>query len=618
MPDENRSLSGISFNWAPLPACGFVFITVFAALFALKADFIVHNIMIADDLIFHPGVRMEGWTSPYATLPVSSYLYRVTAKLSPHISWQILAYLMMIAMTATFVYLWLNRYFASSLILISAILFSFTSPAVTSMGNFVSGSHGMIGFMFASLGLLFSSRSMAAGTHVTGGIALATAAGISFVLAALSSPFFHLFFLSSVFYNPSILAIPLPRVPSCHRPRYPWERRRPVGKRAARPANAPTERLQSPIPCKRNRSGIWIPIVFTLVPSCATLAYKLIWNRYHYDNIKGWTDWSALHMLERSWNYVEYMLKPYGQGLPDPWLAGAATAICVVLLWIAAKITRPLAQRETGSWKRMSATNILVMLSGLALSSMPILPATANFAPRYLFPPMVIAVLLLFAIVEWIARSHPGRFHRAKWGCHVLICGLLGYNISVTHSFQNERYGALLRYQPMLAGFVQERSADWPQGAQVILASDIPSSFTVGYNHWSTGFLRTHTGDETVIGLIGREDWMDAEDPFVELYRHHHGQYWEIVERDGTPYSSRRRMFGLVKSRPTYAYRFDASDGTAQRVHWLLVNASGGGWDLYRMTGEGIVLHESGIDTSAGLDRLGIARKDVFIYGKAN
>ena len=170
----------------------------------------------------------------------------------------------------------------------------------------------------------------------------------------------------------------------------------------------------------------------------------------------------------------------------------------------------------------------------------------------------------------------------------------------------------------MLAGFVQERSADWPQGAQIVIASEIPSPFTAGYNHWSTGFLRTHTGDETVIGLIGREDWMDAEDPFVELYRHHHRQYWEIVERDGTPYSSRRRMFGLVKSRPTYAYRFDVSDGTAQRVRWLLVNASGGGWDLYRMTGEGIVLHESGTDTPAGLDRLGIARKDVFIYGKVN
>ena len=36
------------------------------------------------------------------------------------------------------------------------------------------------------------------------------------------------------------------------------------------------------------------------------------------------------------------------------------------------------------------------------------------------------------------------------------------------------------------------------------------------------------------------------------------------------------------------------------------------------MTEEGIVLHESGTDAPASLDRLGIARKDVFIYGKTN
>ena len=565
MPSENRC-----FRWSTLPACGFVLIIVFAALLILKIDFVVHDIMIRDDLTFYPRARMEGSTSLYPTLPVSSWLYRVTAELSPHISWQILAYLTMIAMTATFVYLWLRQVFTSNLVLTSAILLSFTSPAVTSMGNFVSGSHGVIGFMFASLGLLFGSRSMVAGTHVTERVALATAAGISFVLASLSSPFFYLFFLSLVFY---IL-----------------------------------------IPCRRNLSGIWIPAVFILSPPCMTLSYNLIWNPYHYNNTPGLTDYSFLHMLERLCDYIQYIVALYGQGLPDLWLAGAAATLSMMLLWIAAKISRPRTQAEE---LRMKPTGILVMLSGLVLSSIPILPTTINFAPRYLFPPMVIAILLLFAIVDWIVRSHSGQFRRTKMLGYILICGLLGYNISITHSFQNERYGALLRYQPMLAKFIQEQSSDWPQGAQIVVASEVPSSFTGGVNHWSTGFLRTHTGDETIIGLIGSEDWMDAEDPFVEFYRHHHEQYLKMSKREGRPIRIRRRMFGLVESRPTYAYRFDASDGTAQRVRWLLVNASDG-WSLYRMTGEGIVLHESGTDTPAGLDRLGIARKDVFIYGKAN
>ena len=559
------------------PSCGFVLITVFVALFILKLDFIVHGIMIRDDLYFFPRVIMEGWTKHQGTIPIASWFYRITAELSPppphlSISRQILAYLAMTAMTATFVYLWLSRYFASNLVLITGILLSFTSPAITSMGNFVSGSHGMIGFMFASLGLLFSSRSMAVETHVAGRIALATAAGVSFVLSSLSSPYFYLFALSSVYII---------------------------------------------IPCGRNLSGrmIWILAVIILSPSCAAILYNLTWNRYHYDSglQLGLTDYSFLHMLERSWNYILSLLAPYGQGLPELWLAGAVWSLCMILWWIVANSARPPTQKKAEEL-RMRPTHILALLSGLVLSSIPILPTTVNLAPRYLFPPMVIAILLLFAIVDWVGRSHSMRFHLAKQGSIIVlfICTLLYYNISITHSFQNEKYMETIRYQPMLANFIREMSIDWPQGAQIVIASEVPTTFVGGVNHWSTGFLRTITGDKTVIGLIGREDWMD-EDPFVEFYKHNHEQYWKLNAKGR---SIRRRMFGLVKSRPTYAYRFDAFNGTAQRVHWLLVNALDD-WDLYRVTSEGIILHESGTDTPADLDRLGIVETDLFVFRAA-
>ena len=115
------------------------------------------------------------------------------------------------------------------------------------------------------------------------------------------------------------------------------------------------------------------------------------------------------------------------------------------------------------------------------------------------------------------------------------------------------------------------------------------------------------------MGVIGNEKWMaDFGDPFVEFYRHHHEQYWKTVQRDGRSFSTRRRMVGLIKSRPTYAYRFDAADGTVQRVHWLLVNASDS-WNLYRITDKGILLHRSGDSTDTIADQL--EEKDVFVYG---
>ena len=109
----------------------------------------------------------------------------------------------------------------------------------------------------------------------------------------------------------------------------------------------------------------------------------------------------------------------------------------------------------------------------------------------------------------------------------------------------------------------------------------------------------------------------DAGDPFVEFYRHHHVQYWKTIQRDGAPYRTRRRMVGLVLSLPTFAYRFDAVAGTAQRIHWLLVIAQDS-WSLYEMTDEGIRLHRSGdpADTPADLDRLGISDENVFVYGE--
>ena len=570
-------LSGLYRNRAS--TCTLVFLCVFTALYFLKSDFIMNGIIIGDDLTLHWRVKTEGLTGPHPTLPIANYLYNLTASLLPSISYQILTYLIMTSITSIFVFLWLDKYFIQNWILVSGILFSFTTPAVTSVANFVSGSHGMVGFMFASLGLLLSSRASRDRIHHTKRIALAMGAGVSFILASLSSPFLYIFFLSSVF-----LIFVLYRRNSCN--------------------------------------GIAVGIII-LLPSLLFLSYNLIWNSYHYNNIEGWTNYSALHILERAGNYMEYTIDLYGKNSLNLWLSGGTAMICIVLLWITIKINpiNPTVDAKEFSKTAIGSTiNFLVILSGFTLTLIPIFPATNAYMPRYLFPSMIMMTLIPFAVVDLIARIHPEQFHRIKKIFMLFICGLLGYNFSTTYSFSNERYGSLIRYQPMLANFIENESTNWAPSAQIIIVSNIPEHFTAGYNHWSTGFLRTHTEDETIVGLIGREKWMmDDGDPFVEFYRHHHQQYWKTVQRDGRPFSTRRRMVGLIKSRPTYAYRFDAVDGTVQRVHWLLVNASDSR-DLWRITDEGIVLHRNAIiaPTDLELDRLGINEKDVFVYGETN
>ena len=576
--ERSPSLSGLHRQRAV--SCAFVFLSVLTALCVLKSDFIVNEIMIADDLTLYSRVKMEGLTNAHPTLPISSYLYHVTARISPSISYQVLTYLIMTSITSIFVYLWLDRFFVQNWILVSGILFSFTSPAITSMANFVSGSHGMVGFIFASLGLLLGSRSAELEyVRRIRRIALAIGAGFSFVLAALSSPFFYIFFLSPVLYFFT-----------------PYKRD------------------------VHNGTTVWLPLFFILLPSLLFLSYNLVWNLYHYNDIVGWTNYSVQHILERSWNYMEYAIGLYGKHWPNPWLASGMATVCIVLLWTTMKINSIIGTKKFSGTEMKSTTNLLVILLGFALTLIPILPVTWNYLPRYLFPSMIMMTLVPFAVVDLMIRIRLEWFRQKNRILMLFICGLIGYNFSTTYSLQNAKYGGLLHYQPMLAHFVRDEKTNWPPGAQIVIASNIPGYFTGGYNHWSTGFLRSHTEDEAIVGVIGNEKWMmDAGDPFVEFYRHHHRQYWKTVQRDGRPLSTRRKMVGLVKSLPTYAYRFDAVDGTAQRIHWLLVNASDS-WSLYRMTDEGILLRGSGAstDTPVDLDRLGINEKDVFVYGGTN
>ena len=107
------------------------------------------------------------------------------------------------------------------------------------------------------------------------------------------------------------------------------------------------------------------------------------------------------------------------------------------------------------------------------------------------------------------------------------------------------------------------------------------------------------------------------ENPFVESYRHHHNQYWKIIQVNGQPKSIRLQMFGIVQKAPTYAYRFDPVHGVERRIHWILVRGSES-YSLYAVTDSGLLLRRTGgaNDSVADLARLGLDRDDVLVWGR--
>ena len=574
------------FCWGKILSYGtFVSIPIFLILVFLKFDFIENGILISDDLELPWRMKQEGFTDPLPGRPVGSFLHYTTSVAFPSISYQMVFYLMTLSITALIVFFLLYQIFSQTWLLVLAILFAFTSHAVTSAGQFASGSHGVVGLMFALIGLLLSCRSILSDLSYSKRVALALGAGIFFVLASLTSTYYYIIYFAGSFWIFSF------------------------GSRFFR------------------YRMVWIAISITLVPLAILLLYKFSTGSIHpYDRITGWADFTFTHLLRRMFSYVVYVVGIYSENIPDPLILCAATLGGATFMWLALKFGRVMTPRTSISdrtKRRFGISGFFVLSMGTLLTLAPALPVTWAWQPRHVYPSMILAVLAAFFMIDLMLAHWRNLFSNIKWikWIVILFSGLLlGYNVSTTYHYQNRYYGSLLAYQPMLKEFLSKEKEIFSKGkgGQVIIASDIPPHFTHGFNHWSTFFLRTHTGDETLFGLIGREENMtEHEHPFIESYRHWDERYWKIVEINGRPSSRLRQMFGIVQGAPTYAYRFDASDGTVQRVRWLLVNASDG-WSLYRMTEEGIVLHESGTDAPASLDRLGIARKDVFIYGKTN
>ena len=558
----------------------FVFASVFLALLFLKHDFIVNEIFIEDDLELYYRANYEALTNPLPGRPVGSFVYWMTATVLPNISYQMIFYLLSLSTTALMTFLLFYRVFSQTWILIIGILFAFTSHAVTSAVNFTSANHGVLGLMFASVGLLLSYHGIVTDRTYWKRIIVTISSCVFLVLAAFSSPYFYMIFLGA-----------LPLFFSGGGGRF-WRRRE-----------------------------MYVAATLVLLPSVTLFLYLIIGkNFYHYDRLIGWSDYSFMHFLERMLDYIKTVGSPWVEYAPDPLILCLAAGAGAGISWLTLKMNmRPRGKLEFGpDEKNGRVAGFLVLFLGSILTLSSILPATMSFQPRHIYPTTILGILAAFSAADLLLVRWGSWFANNKWAIVLFSALLLGYNFSVTNSYQHRHYGELIAYQPVLKEFIRKEKDNWSRGAQIIIVSDIPSKFTYGLNMWSTGFLRILTGDETLFGLIGSEKetrW--HQDPFVDSYRHRHSQYWKIIQVNGKPKNIRLRMFGIVQKAPTYAYRFDPAHGVERRIHWILVHGSES-YSLYAVTDSGLLLRRTGgvNDSIADLARLGLDRDDVLVWGR--
>jgi hypothetical protein len=135
----------------------------------------------------------------------------------------------------------------------------------------------------------------------------------------------------------------------------------------------------------------------------------------------------------------------------------------------------------------------------------------------------------------------------------ILLIALIFLNQYKIHHNQDLSYGRLLALHTTLKNELHEVAKKWPPNSQVVVLTDTShNTQTSGFNHWSTWYLRYLANRYDIIGLFGPLPAI-SQQPFVNQYRDHDPEYWEIINNR----SRRIPMVGLEKSRPTFFYKIN-------------------------------------------------------------
>lgn len=271
---------------------------------------------------------------------------------------------------------------------------------------------------------------------------------------------------------------------------------------------------------------------------------------HHYTDHVGWVDISLRQIWLNFLAATHYSLKAIFTKYQVVHVFFVLLLFC--FLWLCVRRNREnikglrLTRQKMKEW--FSSADQIVHLLVLSLLLFGPISVTTSIQKRYLVAPLT---LLLIAMMLMLTRVLNPERRKARILLVVLMLIFVSTNIYRSWQGHDLYLGSFYVTHTEVAGLVQSESATWPPMAQVVilLAADRRNP-TDAFNHWSSWYLRLLSGRTDLIGLVGEVQEI-SRDPFVERYRDHGPEYWEVVEGR----SARIRMFGLEKQRALVVYK---------------------------------------------------------------
>lgn len=305
----------------------------------------------------------------------------------------------------------------------------------------------------------------------------------------------------------------------------------------------------------RRRSDIWIVLsIFTLTTLVVYSVTDLV--NHDYNNMFGWTDFSSSRVWKNFFFAAERAVSFVGESETLIFILYIfGSAVLIVFILINAWKNYRSAGINVGS-KLIPQSNLWVLaVNTIALSALAFGPSsiTTSYVDRYLVMPLALATISFIAIIFMILRIVRG------WQGYCLLAVFTMFvilNMVRTSQKNDELLSPYLMTHQSVKELVQNESKHWPVNAQIVMLTGKGyASPSMGFNHWSTWYLRYLTGNVNILGLLGKVSWI-RQDPYVEkslvdLYRIKMGGYWEIINGR----SARVKMIGLEVERPLYFYQ---------------------------------------------------------------
>ena len=485
----------------------------FFLAFIAYGEFIISDMMIYDDTIYL-SKSLLGFDISHKNSPLFFYMIEILSKFNSVVIFKII---------------WLMFHSCSSG-LISAIISKVTDsvwvpimigvligliPIHEQAIIFITGSHSTIGLTFLLLGFftLIFSYQLSSWRFILANVG----ATLQFLVAAAITPTAFLTPLVSLFWLVIIL----------------FKR-------------------------KKDYISIMLSFSFSLMPIILVFALTGV-GEYHYSNLVGWVDYSLSQIFQNLVKSTEmaFSFITKAKGFTKAVYYTAFVTILIIPIVHVFLNFKNLANYKSTNNKKL----ITIILFSIFISALTFAPGsiTTSISSRYLVAPVVFILIPIFLIYIGFLR-HANKTLRVLFSTFLAVVIFLNFTqlsqvkIDYLRGFKNPHN--------QIKDLVIRENGTWGDGdSQIILLTNrLGSSPTMGFNHWSSWYLRYLTQKPNIIGLVGSPQRV-TRSPFVVKYRDHGSEYWEVSHGR----SKRIQMIGLEKSRKTFAYLQD-EDGRFNKI----------------------------------------------------